>query len=137
ALPRTGSGAERERLRLLLAERRSCQRARLQALNQLKAALVTLDPPLRRRLEQLDQATLARSLAARPQPQLAALRRLSKRLQLLSSELAEIDGELDQLTQQLSPNHSPNPASAPSAPPRSSSPPPAQSGLRELPQGPF
>ena len=57
-LPRTG--AEREHLRLLLAERRSCQHARLQALNQLKAAIITLDPPLRAKLSRLQPARLNR-----------------------------------------------------------------------------
>ena len=50
-LPRTGGA--REQLRLLLAERRSAQHARLQARSQLQAAIVTLDPPLRARLERL------------------------------------------------------------------------------------
>src|SRR5438067_4653864 len=58
-LPRTGGA--REQLRLLLAERRSCQRARLQALNQLKAALITLDPTLRARLSRLQPARLAQA----------------------------------------------------------------------------
>ena len=50
-LPRTG--IERERVRLLLLERRSAHQARQQALNQLKAAIVTLDPPQRARLRSL------------------------------------------------------------------------------------
>ena len=58
-LPRTGQ--QREQLRLLLVERRSAQHARQQARNQLKAAIVTLDPPLRARLERSQPATLARS----------------------------------------------------------------------------
>ena len=77
ALPRTG--AARERLRLLLAERRSCQRARTQARNQLQAAIVSLDPALRSQLARLREEALSRSLAARRRPELAALRRLAKR----------------------------------------------------------
>ena len=42
--------AEREQLRLLLLERRSAQHARQQASNQLQAAIITLEPPLRARL---------------------------------------------------------------------------------------
>ena len=61
ALPRTG--AEREQLRLLLIERRSATHARQQALNQLKAAIITLDPPLRQRLGSLRPAVIARSVA--------------------------------------------------------------------------
>src|SRR5207302_9646068 len=100
-LPRTG--AEREQLRLLLAERRSAQQARLQALNQLKAAIVTLDPPLRSRLSRLAPATLHRQPLLRRTPPLAPLRRLSKRLSQLEGELAAIDAELAQLTRALCP----------------------------------
>jgi len=101
ALPRTGS--ERERLRLLLVERRSCQHARSQALNQLKAAIVTLDPPLRAQLARLAAKPLARSLTSRRGPELAALKRLARRSEYLAGELAEIDNELSQLTRQLCP----------------------------------
>jgi transposase len=101
ALPR--AGVARERLRLLLGERRSCQRARKQALNQLQAAIVTLDPPLRQELAQLRCAALIRSLAARRRPQLAALGRLAKRCELLAQELAEVDAELGELIGTLCP----------------------------------
>jgi len=100
-LPRTGS--ERERLRLLLAERRSARQARLQADNQLKAALVTLEPGLRRQLSELRGASLVRSLAARRRPELAPLLRLAKRSLWLAEELAEIDRELAELTARLCP----------------------------------
>src|SRR5207302_2699874 len=100
-LPRTGGA--REQLRLLLAERRSCQRARLQARNQLKAALVTLAPPQRARLSALAPALLNRHALVRCTPTLAALGRLSKRIQQLESELAEIDAELATLTKTLCP----------------------------------
>ena len=102
-LPLPRHGAAHARLRLLLAERRSGQRARLQALNQLKAALVTLDPPLRAQLSRLAPPALARSIAARRQPELAPLRRLAKRVTQLERELAEIDTELAQLTHALCP----------------------------------
>jgi transposase len=100
ALPR--GGHEREQLRLLLLERRSAQHARQQALNQLKAAIVTLDPPLRARLEQRPPTTLARSNVLQPQ-QLAPLQRLARRIVGLESELTETDRELDELTRALCP----------------------------------
>jgi transposase len=100
ALPR--SGQEREQLRLLLVERRSAQHARQQALNQLKAAIVTLDPHLRAQLERRRPDTLARSTLLQ-RPQLAPLRRLAKRIVLLERELAETDQELSELTRALCP----------------------------------
>ena len=100
ALPRTGR--KREQLRLLLAERRSAQHARQQAVNQLKAAIVTLDPSLRAELEQRPPATLARSNLLRRE-QLAPLQRLARRIVLLERELREIDRELDELTRALCP----------------------------------
>jgi transposase len=101
-LPR-GGGAEREQLRLLLAERRSAQHARLQARNQLKAAIITLDPTLRARLGRLNPAALHRSTLVRRTPWLAALQRLSRRVQQLEAELAAVDTELAQLTRALCP----------------------------------
>jgi transposase len=100
ALPR--GGHEREQLRLLLLERRSAQHARQQALNQLKAAIVTLDPPLRAQLERQRPATLARSNLLQRQ-QLAPLQRLARRIELLERELTEIDRELNELTRALCP----------------------------------
>jgi transposase len=95
ALPR--GGHEREQLRLLLVERRSAQHARQQALNQLKAAIVTLDPRLRAQLEQRRPVALARSnLLGRRQ--LAPLQRLARRIVLLERELTETDRELNELT---------------------------------------
>jgi transposase len=100
ALPR--GGREREQLRLLLAERRSAQHARQQARNQLKAAIVTLDPPLRAQLEQRPPTTLARSKLL-PRQRLAPLRRLARRIMLLERELTETDRELSELTRKLCP----------------------------------
>jgi transposase len=101
SLPRLG--LEREQLRLLLAERRSGQHARRQALNQLQAAIVTLDPPLRAQLQRLQPRALVRSIAARRQPALAPLKRLATRVALLEHELAEVDRELAELTARLCP----------------------------------
>src|SRR5437016_3375936 len=79
------------------------ERARRQARNQLKAALVPLDPPQRARLSALAPALLNRHPLVRCTPTLAALGRLSKRIQQLESELAEIDAELATLTKALCP----------------------------------
>jgi transposase len=100
SLPRAGH--EREQLRLLLLERRSAQHARQQALNQLKAAIVTLDPPLRAQLQQRPPTTLARSKLLQRQ-QLAPLQRLARRIVLLERELTETDRQLDKLTRALCP----------------------------------
>jgi transposase len=102
-LPLPRGGAERGQLRLLLAERRSAQHSRLQALNQLKAAIVTLDPPLRAKLSRLAPATLNRHAFVRRTAPLAPLRRLSKRIQQLERELADVDAELAALTRLLCP----------------------------------
>ena len=102
-LPLPRGGREREQLRLLLVERRSAQRARVQARNQLKAMLVTLDPPARSSLSRLQPATLHRHRLVRSQPLLTPLRRLSKRVAQLEQELAAIDAELDALTRALCP----------------------------------
>jgi transposase len=103
ALPRS-NGEQREQLRLLLAERRSCQRARLQAHNQLKAAIVTLDPALRASLSRVRPASLERQQLLRRRPALAPLHRLSRRIRQLEQELAEIDAELATLTRQHCPH---------------------------------
>lgn len=101
-LPLPRGGASREQLRLLLVERRSAQHARVQAVNQLKAAIVTLDPRLRARLSRLDPAILNRDALVRRTP-LAPLRRLSRRIEQLERELAEVDDELAALTRALCP----------------------------------
>jgi transposase len=103
-LPLPRSGVERDQLRLLLVERRSAQHGRQQALNQLHAAIVTLDPPLRARLTRRRPATLARSSLLRRHAHLAPLRRLARRIVLLEQELAQIDDELAQLTHALCPH---------------------------------
>jgi transposase len=101
-LPR-GGGTGHERLRLLPAERRSAQHARLQTRNQLKAAIITLDPPLRARLGRVNPAALNQSALVRRTPSLAPLRRLSRRIHQLEHELAAVDDELAELTHALCP----------------------------------
>ena len=100
-LPLPRNGDKREQLRLLLLERRSAQHARQQALNQLKAAIITLDPHLRTQLEPRRPAALQHSKLLRDE--LAPLARLAKRIVLLERELAETDRELRQLTRALCP----------------------------------
>jgi transposase len=95
--------SEREHLRLLLAERRSARRARLQAENQLKAALVSLDPCLGALLGGLRGTALVRSLSARRRPELAPLLGLAKRALWLADELRLIDRELAELRALLCP----------------------------------
>jgi transposase len=102
SLPLPRAGHQRDQLRLLLIERRSAQHARQQALNQLKAALVTLDPPLRDRLERSRPAELARSTLLQEQ-QLTPLKRLAQRIVSRERELADIDRELTELTRALCP----------------------------------
>ena len=99
-------GAEREQLRVLLLERRGAVRARTAALNQLDAVIVTLPDDLRRRLVAVRKPQLVRTVARlrrRPDGASNALRRIAQRVQLLSSEIAEIDEELDRLVCQVAP----------------------------------
>jgi transposase len=99
ALPRLGG--ERELLRLLLVERRSCHHARRQALNQLAAAIVTLDPPVRATLERVRPQQILSRLQGNPA--LTPLRRLAQRTLHLDDELAELDAELTDITRRLCP----------------------------------
>ncbi len=98
-LPLPRRGARREELRLLLAERRSCQRSRTQALAQLEAALVGRDPGERERLRARSLVALARLRRSELQP----LRRLAARALVLERELKAIDRELAELTRRLCP----------------------------------
>ncbi len=127
-LPLLRTGLDREQLRLLLVERRSANHARQQALNQLKAAVVTLAPPLRARLEHRRPSTLAHSSVLRRQPELASLRRLAKRIVLLEQELAEVDHELNDLTLRLCPKLRAQPGVGPICAGSYSSRPPTHTG---------
>lgn len=103
-LPR--GGGRREELRLLLLERRSAIRARTAALNQLRALLVTAPDHVRRRLGGLSGERLARAAAGqRPRPDVgsAVLRRLGRRVEQLSQELAELERTLAVLVAELAP----------------------------------
>jgi transposase len=100
-------GGQREQLRVLLLERRGATRARTAALNQLDAVIVTLPDNLRRGLARLPKRQLIKTvvrLRHRPDDATDRLRRIARRIELLSDEIAEIDGELDQLVSDTAPD---------------------------------
>src|SRR5215213_5975099 len=108
-LSRLRGESGREDLRLLLIERRSAERARTAALNQLHAIVVTAPPRLRARLEPLSGSPLARACArlrisAGGEGVLrSVLQRLGKRVLRLSDEFAEIEEQLHKLVTDLAP----------------------------------
>lgn len=108
-LSRLRGGGEREDLRLLLIERRSAERARTAALNQLRSLLVTAPPGLRARLERLSASALPRrcaSLRAEAGSERvlrSVLQRLGGRVLRLGDELAEVEEQLHTLVQELAP----------------------------------
>jgi transposase len=105
SLPR--GGGRREDLRLLLLERRGAMQARNAALNQLNALLVTAPDRTRARLGALAGEHLARA-AARLRPSGEAmngvLRRLGRRAERLSKELAEVEGALAEILTEVAPD---------------------------------
>jgi transposase len=105
SLPR--GGGRREELRLLLLERRGAMQARNAALNQLSAVLVTAPDHLRARLGALSGARLARSAARlRPSGEVTneVVRRLGRRVERLSIEVAEAERALAGLVAELAPS---------------------------------
>jgi transposase len=104
SLPR--GGGRREDLRLLLLERRGAMQARNAALNQLHALLVTAPDPIRKRLGALSGDRLARATARlRPSTEVinGVLRRLGRRVEHLSREVAEAERALAALVGELAP----------------------------------
>ena len=104
SVPR-GAGV-REQLRVLLLERRGANRARTAALNQMDAVIVTAPDDLRRRLSSVPRARLVGTLARlrrRPDGATDALRRIARRIQLLTTGLDETDAELARLVSQIAP----------------------------------
>jgi transposase len=108
-LSRPRGGGQRETLRALLLERRGADQARTACLNQLHALVVTAPEPLRRRLRGLHEKQLAAAAAnLRPrtgeQPELVGvLKRLGRRAQTLTRELAEVEQQLETLVRELAP----------------------------------
>ena len=104
SLPR--GGGRREDLRLLLLERRGAMQARNAALNQLHALVVTAPDQLRQRLGALSGDRLAAAAARlRPSAEVinGVLRRLGRRVERLSRELAEAERALAALVTELAP----------------------------------
>jgi transposase len=108
--PKAGSG-QVEMIRSLRVARATAMRARTQAINALKALLVTAPAELREQLRGLPAATLVAAAAAlRPgpvtSPQAAAmfaLGTLARRHQTLSGEIAALTTELERLTRTAAP----------------------------------
>jgi transposase len=105
SLPR--GGGRREELRLLLLERRGAMQARNAALNQLDAVLVTAPDQIRTPLRALSGDRLARAAARlRPSSEIAdgVVRRLGRRVERLSAELAEAERALTELVTEPAPS---------------------------------
>jgi transposase len=109
--PKTSDGTV-EQIRHLLAVRRSAVKTRSIAIQQIKNMLVTAPQPVRDRFESLGDAVLIQTLATtRPAPATQsvdaavgrALRTLARRYQYVSTEIAELEYDLDVLNQQASP----------------------------------
>jgi transposase len=101
-----------EAIRALRVARSSAIKARSQATNQIKALIVTGPPELREQLRDLRTPMIVAACARlRPGQRLGdpehatktALRRLARRHQQLSEEIAEADHELNQLVHDVAP----------------------------------
>jgi transposase len=110
SMPKAGDGLV-EMIRVLRVARASAMKARTQAINALKALVVTAPAELREPLRNLSTVRLVQTTTAlEPGPvttPLAAatlgLRTLARRYQLLSAELTILDAELDRLTRAAAP----------------------------------
>jgi transposase len=109
--PKTRTGLV-EAIRALRIARASALKARTQAINQIRALLVSAPAHLREQVADLPRAALIRTLAAlRPGQDLtgplaaakAALRHLARRCQLLDQEITELDTEITPLIRQAAP----------------------------------
>ena len=110
AVPKASSGYV-EMLRSLRVARATAVKARTQAINALKALVVTAPQNLRQQLRGRSATMLVREAAAlRPGPlddptaaAKLALRTLARRHQALSAEITTLDTELDRLTAKAAP----------------------------------
>jgi transposase len=109
--PKSGDG-QVEMIRSLRSARQSAVKARTQAVNQLKALLVTAPEDLRHRLREHPTKDLVDTCARfRPGSDLDevhtatkfALRSVARRHQQLSKEIAELDEQLDRLVAKAAP----------------------------------
>jgi transposase len=104
SLPR--GGGRREDLRLLLLERRGAMQARNAGLNQLSALLVTAPDHVRARLGALSGERLAHAAARlRPSSEVmnGVLRRLGRRVERLSREVADAEHALAAVVAEVAP----------------------------------
>jgi transposase len=110
SVPKAGDGRV-EMIRSLRVARASAMKARTQAINALKALVVTAPEELREQLRGLSTVSLVRAAAALgpgaiTTPMAAAklaLRALACRYQTLSVEITALDAELDRLTATVAP----------------------------------
>lgn len=111
-LAKTGDGVV-EQIRVLLTVRRSAIKARVALTRQIKSLLITAPETVRTRWTGMAQACLIESLATtRPGPATEsttsaigqALRRLARRCQYLTTEIAEADDELRELLDLAAPS---------------------------------
>lgn len=111
SIPKTQSGAA-EAMRTISVARRSAVKAKTQAINQLRAILVSAPQEIRERLSKskADQCVAAcarlRQLGETPllQTLTTTLRLLAKRWLTLTAELKELDAALEKLTTQFAPH---------------------------------
>lgn len=111
SIPKTQSGVA-EAMRTISVARRSAVKAKTQAINQLRAILISAPQEIRERLwktkaeqcvagcatlRQLGESTLEKTLTK-------TLKLLAKRWMVLATELKELDAELERLTMQSAPN---------------------------------
>jgi transposase len=104
-LGRPRGGGVRDDLRLLLLEREGAVRARTAALNELQGVIVTLPDTLRTRFRGLNGKQAARLRETRDETAVAVwvLRQIARRVRHLSSEIDEIDRQLETITNGLVP----------------------------------
>ena len=110
ATPKSGEG-EVEMIRMLKSARDSAVKARTQAVNQMKALVVTAPAELRERLDDLTTSALAKRcrnfrLSRLNDPKAAAkyaLRSLARRYLQLSDEVRDLETEMERLARSVAP----------------------------------